>query len=122
MSRGPSGTQSIVEGPGARARNPRGLIEPIDAEEGRDEERQGPVAGCIRETPWEPSFDAAAIGDGIVMLSGHAPSYTEQEAAQHVQGVRAVVNDIEVRLCGIAPGASSDSGGLGFPSQAARIS
>ena len=48
----------------------------------------------LEELQWEPSVDAAAIGvtvsDGIVTLTGHAPSYTEkvtaEEVAQHVQG------------------------------------
>ncbi|HMF35568.1 MAG TPA: BON domain-containing protein [Isosphaeraceae bacterium] len=61
---------------------------------------------------WEPSVDAAAIGDGIVMLNGHAPSYTEkvaaEEVAQHVQGVRAVVSDIEVRLRGTGEHTDAD--------------
>ena len=70
----------------------------------------------LEELQWEPSVDAAAIGvtvsDGIVTLTGHAPSYTEkvsaEEVAQHVQGARAVVNDIEVRLRGTGEHTDAD--------------
>ena len=59
------------------------------------------------ELSWDPSIKApAAIGvrtkDGIVTLSGYVESYAEKLAAERaalsVSGVRAVVNDIEVRL------------------------
>ena len=58
---------------------------------------------------WEPSIiDAAEIGvtvrDGIVTLTGQVPSYTEEvtaeRVAKRVHGVKAVANDIEVRLGG----------------------
>ncbi|MGA8346599.1 MAG: BON domain-containing protein [Isosphaeraceae bacterium] len=70
----------------------------------------------LEELQWEPSVDAVAIGvtvsDGIVTLAGHAPSYTEkvsaEEVAQHVQGARAVVNDIEVRLRGTGEHTDAD--------------
>src|SRR5260370_39399715 len=60
------------------------------------------------ELNWEPSLDAAAIGvsvkDGIVMLAGHISSYWEKMAAERatarVSGVKAVVNELEVRLPG----------------------
>jgi osmotically-inducible protein OsmY len=62
----------------------------------------------LHELEWEPSVDAAHIGvaakDGIVTLSGYVPSYAEkwaaEAAAKRVYGVRAVVNEIEVRLPG----------------------
>lgn len=58
------------------------------------------------ELNFEPSINAAEIGvavkDGIVTLSGHTPSYWEkiasERAAERVNGVKAVVNEIEVRL------------------------
>jgi osmotically-inducible protein OsmY len=58
------------------------------------------------ELNWEPSVDAAAIGvtakDGIVTLTGHVQSYTEKMAAERaaarLSGVRAVVNELEIRL------------------------
>jgi osmotically-inducible protein OsmY len=58
------------------------------------------------ELNWEPSVNAAAIGvavkDGIVTLSGHLPSYWQKIAAERatsrVSGVKAVVNELEVRL------------------------
>jgi osmotically-inducible protein OsmY len=60
------------------------------------------------ELRWEPSVDAAQIGvavkDGIVTLSGRIPSYWEKVAAERaaarVSGVKAVVNELEVRLPG----------------------
>lgn len=60
------------------------------------------------ELSWEPSVDAAQIGvavkDGIVTLSGRIPSYWEKVAAERaaarVSGVKAVVNELEVRLPG----------------------
>lgn len=58
------------------------------------------------ELNWEPSVNAAEIGvavkDGIVTLAGHIPSYWErfaaERAAARVSGVKAVVNNLEVRL------------------------
>src|SRR6267142_5538612 len=59
------------------------------------------------ELNWEPSIKSpAAIGvrvkDGIVTLSGYVESYAEKLAAERaalsVGGVKAVVNNIEVRL------------------------
>lgn len=58
------------------------------------------------ELNWEPSVNAAEIGvsvkDGIVTLSGNIQSYTEkwsaERAAARVSGVKAVVNELEVRL------------------------
>ena len=62
----------------------------------------------IHELEWDPSVDAAHVGvavkDGIVTLSGYVPSYAEkwaaEAAAKRVYGVRAVVNDLEVKLPG----------------------
>jgi osmotically-inducible protein OsmY len=62
----------------------------------------------LRELNWEPSIEAAHIGvavkDGVVTLSGHVPSYAEkyaaERAAKRVHGVRAVVNELEVKLPG----------------------
>src|SRR3954447_16537073 len=60
----------------------------------------------LNELKWEPSVDAAHIGvsakDGVVTLSGHVSSYAEkyaaERAAKRVYGVRAVANEIEVKL------------------------
>jgi osmotically-inducible protein OsmY len=62
----------------------------------------------LMELKWQPSIDPAHIGvvvkDGIVTLTGHVLSYTQryeaEEAAKRVYGVRAVVNEIEVKLPG----------------------
>jgi osmotically-inducible protein OsmY len=57
---------------------------------------------------WEPSFDAADIGvsvdNGVVTLRGDIASYTARAAAERVAlavyGVKAVANDLNVRLPG----------------------
>jgi osmotically-inducible protein OsmY len=57
---------------------------------------------------WEPSIDAAEIGvsidSGVVTLRGDVKSYAEKAAAERVAvgvyGVKAVANDINVRLGG----------------------
>jgi osmotically-inducible protein OsmY len=58
------------------------------------------------ELNWEPSVNAAEIGvavkSGIVTLSGNISSYWQkfsaERAAARVNGVKAVVNELEVRL------------------------
>ena len=60
------------------------------------------------ELNFEPSINAAEIGvavkNGVVTLSGHIPSYWEkiaaERAAERVAGVKAVANELEVRLPG----------------------
>jgi osmotically-inducible protein OsmY len=60
------------------------------------------------ELAWEPSITSAHIGvtakDGVVTLSGHVPSYWEKRsaetAASRVKGVKAVVEEIKVKLFG----------------------
>lgn len=62
----------------------------------------------LNELKWEPSVDAAHIGvaakDGVVTLSGHVPTFAEKHAAENaakrVYGVRAVADELEVRLPG----------------------
>jgi osmotically-inducible protein OsmY len=62
----------------------------------------------IHELEWEPSVDAAHIGvavkGGVVTLSGYVASYAEkwaaENAAKRVYGVRAVANEIQVKLPG----------------------
>ncbi len=58
------------------------------------------------ELGWEPSITASHIGvtanDGVVTLSGHVNSFFQkhaaEDAARRVKGVRAVAEEIEVRL------------------------
>jgi osmotically-inducible protein OsmY len=58
------------------------------------------------ELDWEPSVSAAEIGvavkGGVVTLTGNVTSYWQkvaaERAAMRVSGVRAVVNELEVRL------------------------
>jgi osmotically-inducible protein OsmY len=55
---------------------------------------------------WEPSVDATdvsvTVDNGVVTLRGNVPSFAEKEAAERVAlrvyGVKAVANDINVRL------------------------
>lgn len=59
-----------------------------------------------RQLEWDPEVDAGAIGvaarSGAVTLTGHIESYAgklaAERAAKQVRGVRAVANEIEVRL------------------------
>ena len=62
----------------------------------------------LDELKWEPSVNAAHIGvtvkDGVVTLTGHVSSYAEkyaaEKAAKRVYGVRAVANELDVKLPG----------------------
>ena len=62
----------------------------------------------INELRWEPRVDASAIGvsakAGSVTLTGHASSYTQKldavRAAERVDGVTAVADELEVHLSG----------------------
>jgi osmotically-inducible protein OsmY len=70
----------------------------------------------LEELRWDPRFDAAAIGvqakDGIITLSGQVANFAEKSAAvraaQRVSGVKAVADDIEVRLPDINERADAD--------------
>lgn len=60
----------------------------------------------MKQLEWDPKVDATAVGvaakDGTITLTGYIDTYTgklaAERAAKRVQGVRAVANDIEVRL------------------------
>lgn len=60
----------------------------------------------LRELEWEPQVRSTEIGvavkDGIVTLTGFVDSYSKkyhaERAAQRVTNVKAVVNDLEVKL------------------------
>jgi osmotically-inducible protein OsmY len=62
----------------------------------------------LDELKWEPSVNAAHVGvsvkDGIVTLTGHVPSFSEkyyaEKAAKRVYGVKAVANELDVKLPG----------------------
>jgi osmotically-inducible protein OsmY len=62
--------------------------------------------GVLRQLVWDPEVDASAIGitahHGAVALTGYIDTYAgklaAERAAKRVRGVRAVANDIEVRL------------------------
>jgi len=59
----------------------------------------------LAELDWEPSVDSTDIGvltdDGVVTLTGHVSTYAERLTAEtvvkRIKGVRAVVQEIEVR-------------------------
>jgi osmotically-inducible protein OsmY len=59
-----------------------------------------------RQLTWEPDFDASMVGvsgqDGVVTLTGFVDTYVAklaaERAARRVWGVKAIANDIEVRL------------------------
>lgn len=63
-------------------------------------------ADVLAELRWEPRLQPNEIGvtvkDGVVTLTGWVDSYTKkwaaEEASHRVRGVKAVANDIEVRL------------------------
>jgi osmotically-inducible protein OsmY len=60
----------------------------------------------VRQLDWDPEVDSSAIGvaanNGVVTLTGFIGDYpgklAAERAAKRVHGVRAVANDIEVRL------------------------
>ncbi len=67
------------------------------------------------ELQWDPSIDDARIGvivrDGVVTLSGavghFAGKYSAEDATKRVKGVRAIANDIQIKIHGA--GMRSDS-------------
>jgi len=60
----------------------------------------------LRELEWEPQVSSTEVGvavkDGVVTLTGfvdsYAKKYAAERAARHVAGVKAVANDLEVKL------------------------
>jgi osmotically-inducible protein OsmY len=64
------------------------------------------LADVQAELDWNPSFDdrgiVVAVKDGVVTLAGHVNSYADkwsaEDAAKNVAGVRAIANEIEVKL------------------------
>jgi osmotically-inducible protein OsmY len=65
----------------------------------------------IYELQWDPQIIApeaigVAVRDGAVTLTGHAASYAEKlaaaRAAERVYGVKAVANELQVKLAGAA--------------------
>src|SRR5947208_8891222 len=73
-------------------------------------------AEVIEELKWNPRVQSNEIGvvvkDGVVTLTGWVDSYLKklaaEEAAHRVPGVKAVANDIEVRLPGAAERTDAD--------------
>jgi osmotically-inducible protein OsmY len=64
----------------------------------------------LAQLEWDPSVEATQIGvaakDGVVTLTGSVVNYSQKLAAEkiakRVQGVRAVANDLEVKIPGIS--------------------
>jgi osmotically-inducible protein OsmY len=62
----------------------------------------------VNELKWEPSVNEAHIGvtanNGVVTLTGHVPYYAEkygaEKATKRVYGVKAVADELDVRLPG----------------------
>ncbi|MGH7623870.1 MAG: BON domain-containing protein [Gemmatimonadaceae bacterium] len=67
---------------------------------------QGDVVAELR---WEPKIEeaniATAVHDGIVTLSGHVSTFAQklaaERAAERVAGVKAIANELDVRILGI---------------------
>ena len=65
---------------------------------------------------WDPSVDASRIGvaatDGVVTLTGQVPSYADRMnaelAVKRISGVKALANDLEVRLPGSSVRSDAD--------------
>ncbi|MGL5115117.1 MAG: BON domain-containing protein [Beijerinckiaceae bacterium] len=63
-------------------------------------------SAVLAELKWEPSVEASHIGvtakDGIVTLMGHVGSFAEKYAAEaaagRVKGIKAIAEEVEVRL------------------------
>jgi osmotically-inducible protein OsmY len=60
----------------------------------------------IQQLAWEPDFDASMVGvstqDGVVTLSGYVETYAAklaaERAARRVYGVKAIANELQVKL------------------------
>ncbi len=74
------------------------------------------VKDVTEELKWEPSIDekeiGVAVGDGVVTLTGKVPSYAQKFAAERaverVSGVRALADELEVRLPGALARSDTD--------------
>ncbi|HYE06717.1 MAG TPA: BON domain-containing protein [Planctomycetota bacterium] len=73
-------------------------------------------AQIIKELAWDPSVGheeiAVAVRDGVVTLSGSVESLAERSAAvravERIQGVRAIANDLVVRLPALSERTDTD--------------
>src|ERR1700736_2447770 len=76
---------------------------PVATETRTDAAIQADVLAQLRYEPrMNPNEIGVAVKDGVITLTGWVDSYTKkwaaEEAAHRVRGVKAVANDIEVRL------------------------
>jgi osmotically-inducible protein OsmY len=70
----------------------------------------------IAELDWDPSIDNSAIGvavkDGVVTLNGSVANYSQKKnaerAARRVAGVKAVAENLEIKLPGTAQRSDAD--------------
>jgi osmotically-inducible protein OsmY len=95
------------------------LCRPITQEEPMRKRDSWLRENVIEELNGQPAVHAAAIGvaveNGVVTLSGRVGTYAEKvtatESAKHVSGVRALADEIEVRLPGLNVRSDSDIAG-----------
>ena len=81
------------------------------------------------ELRWEPSLDAAQIGvavyKGIVTLTGHIRSYAEkmmaETAARRVKGVKALVEDMQIRLASSSVRSDEEIAELAFNALSSHV-
>ena len=60
----------------------------------------------MRQLAWDPEFDASVVGvsarDGVATLTGYVDTYVAklaaERAARRVYGVKAVANELDVKL------------------------
>jgi osmotically-inducible protein OsmY len=70
----------------------------------------------LAELEWDPSINAAEVGvsvhQGVVTLTGYVDSYSEKvaavKAAKRVFGVKAVANEVHVRIPGVSARTDTD--------------
>src|SRR5882762_11432376 len=91
----------------------KGITMAVATEIRSDLEIQQDVLSELKYDPrLQPNEIGVAVKDGIVTLLGWVDSYTKkwaaEEAALRVKGVRAVANDIEVRLPALAERTDAD--------------
>src|SRR4030081_1989087 len=74
---------------------------------------QADVLAQLRYEPRiNPNESVVAVKDGVVTLTGWVDSYTKkwaaEEAAHRVNGVKAVANDVEVRIPSVSERTDAD--------------
>ena len=74
----------------------------------------------LAELDWDPRLDASQVGvacssEGVVTLTGHVGTYADRISAEqltwHIGGVKAVANDLEVKLSAASRRTDTDVAG-----------